>query len=130
MERRQAAVHDEIRRRDATFYRELEEAGFLIGHGEDGTGFVPQLFRRGSGYYVDIGASGLIANGSIKVRSRVAVEAIKRTAGLAGCSESQVKRIWAIHLNQVAGDSACRAVPCSKLINGPPLSTCQQTKKA
>jgi putative flavoprotein involved in K+ transport len=39
-------------------------------------GFVPQLFRRGFGYYVDIGASGLIANGSIKVRSRVSVEAI------------------------------------------------------
>lgn len=31
-------------------------------------------------------------------------QSIKRTAQLAGCSESQVKRIWAIHLNQVSGD--------------------------
>jgi putative flavoprotein involved in K+ transport len=76
MERQQAAAHDAIRRSDAAFYRKLEDAGFLLGHGEDGTGFVPQLFRRGSGYYVDIGASGLIANGDIKVRSRVSVEAI------------------------------------------------------
>jgi DNA invertase Pin-like site-specific DNA recombinase len=35
---------------------------------------------------------------------RSAGQSIKRTAELAGCSESQVKRIWAIHLNLVAGD--------------------------
>jgi DNA invertase Pin-like site-specific DNA recombinase len=35
---------------------------------------------------------------------RGAGQSIKRTAGLAGCSESQVKRIWAIHLNQVPED--------------------------
>jgi len=34
---------------------------------------------------------------------RGAGQSIKRTAKLAGCSESQVKRIWAIHLNQVSG---------------------------
>ena len=31
---------------------------------------------------------------------RGAGQSIKRTAELAGCSESQVKRVWAIHLNQ------------------------------
>lgn len=76
MERLQAAAHDEIRRSDAAFYQRLEDAGFFLGHGEDGTGLVAQLFRRGSGYYVDIGASGLIANGSIKVRGGVSVESI------------------------------------------------------
>ena len=35
---------------------------------------------------------------------RVAGQSIKRTANLAGCSESQVKRIWAIHLKQEPGD--------------------------
>jgi DNA invertase Pin-like site-specific DNA recombinase len=35
---------------------------------------------------------------------RGAGQSIKRTAELAGCSESQVKRIWAIHLNQAPGD--------------------------
>jgi len=59
MERQQVAAHDKIRRRDAAFYQELENSGFLLGHGEDETGLVPRLFRRGPGYYVDIGASGL-----------------------------------------------------------------------
>jgi DNA invertase Pin-like site-specific DNA recombinase len=35
---------------------------------------------------------------------RGAGHSIKRTAELAGCSESQVKRIWAIHRNQAPGD--------------------------
>jgi DNA invertase Pin-like site-specific DNA recombinase len=35
---------------------------------------------------------------------RGAGQSIKRTAELAGCSKSQVKRIWAIHLNQLPGD--------------------------
>lgn len=34
---------------------------------------------------------------------RTAGQSIKRTAKLAGCSQSQVKRIWAIHLNQQPG---------------------------
>lgn len=34
---------------------------------------------------------------------RAAGQSIKRTAKLAGCSQSQVKRIWAIHLNQLHG---------------------------
>ncbi|MDA8307432.1 MAG: recombinase family protein [Deltaproteobacteria bacterium] len=35
------------------------------------------------------------------VALREAGQTIKRTANLAGCSESQVKRIWAIHLKEV-----------------------------
>ena len=35
---------------------------------------------------------------------RGAGQSIKRTANLAGCSESQVKRIWAIHLKREPGD--------------------------
>ena len=38
------------------------------------------------------------------VALRGAGQSIKRTAELAGCSESQVKRIWANHLNKVTGD--------------------------
>ena len=34
---------------------------------------------------------------------RGAGQSIKHTANLAGCSESQVKRIWAIHLKQEPG---------------------------
>ncbi len=35
---------------------------------------------------------------------RGAGQSIKRTAELAGCSESQVKRVWAIHRDQLPGD--------------------------
>lgn len=35
---------------------------------------------------------------------RGAGQSIKRTAELAGCSKSQVKRIWALHLNKLLGD--------------------------
>ncbi len=46
MERQQAAAWAEIRKRDALFYERLENAGFLLGYGKDGTGFLPQTFRR------------------------------------------------------------------------------------
>ena len=37
------------------------------------------------------------------VALRAAGQTIKRTAELAGCSQSQVKRIWAIHSGQSTG---------------------------
>jgi len=36
-----------------------------------------KYLRRGSGYYIDVGASELVANGSIKLRSGVTVTQIK-----------------------------------------------------
>jgi putative flavoprotein involved in K+ transport len=76
MERQQTEVFAEWRRQDAAYYKNLEKAGFALSNGEDGSGFIPQLFRRGAGYYIDVGASQLIIDGSIKVRSRVGVDAI------------------------------------------------------
>jgi DNA invertase Pin-like site-specific DNA recombinase len=48
-------------------------------------------------------AAGKYATHQRIIALRGAGQSIKRTAELAGCSESQVKRIWAIHLNQVPG---------------------------
>ena len=76
MQRQQVEVFAEWRRQDADFYQKLEKAGFQLSDGEDGSGFIPQLLRRGSGYYVDVGASELIINGKIKVRSRVEIDAM------------------------------------------------------
>lgn len=59
---------DQLRQRDAEFYRRLEEAGFLLDFGPDETGLMMKYLRRGSGYYIDVGASELIANGSIKLQ--------------------------------------------------------------
>jgi cation diffusion facilitator CzcD-associated flavoprotein CzcO len=76
MERQQTVVFSEIRRRDADFYQQLETAGFQLSYGKDASGLVPQIFRRGAGYYVNVGASELIIRGDIKLRSRVEIEAI------------------------------------------------------
>jgi putative flavoprotein involved in K+ transport len=78
LEAQQKTAYAEVKRQDADFYERLANAGFWLSDGEDGSGLLPHIFRRGAGYYVDIGASTLIANGSIKIRSRVGVEAITK----------------------------------------------------
>ncbi|SDZ77608.1 flavin-containing monooxygenase [Rubrimonas cliftonensis] len=60
---------DETKKRDADFYRRLENAGFMLDFGADETGLFLKYLRRGSGYYIDVGASDLVANGSIKLRT-------------------------------------------------------------
>ncbi len=60
---------DETRKRDADLYERLEKAGFLLDFGADDTGLFLKYLRRGSGYYIDVGASELIANGSIKLKT-------------------------------------------------------------
>ncbi|WP_027583214.1 NAD(P)/FAD-dependent oxidoreductase [Bradyrhizobium sp. Ai1a-2] len=59
-----------VREKDAAFYRRLESAGFRLTFGEDEGGVFPQILRDPGGYYIDVGASELIANGSIKLRCR------------------------------------------------------------
>jgi putative flavoprotein involved in K+ transport len=59
------AMTDAVRTIDAPFYERLEKAGFLLGHGEDETGFLSAYARRAGGYYIDVGASDLIADGEI-----------------------------------------------------------------
>ena len=67
-------VVEQIRRDDADFYARLEKAGFKLTFGEDNTGIGPMYLRRGSGYYIDVGASELIADGRIKLKSGVEIE--------------------------------------------------------
>ncbi|WP_151638554.1 NAD(P)/FAD-dependent oxidoreductase [Noviherbaspirillum aerium] len=70
-------VYEEMKRRNADFYRRLEEAGFMLDFGDDGSGLFMKYLRRGSGYYIDVGASELIANRSIKLKSGVNIRRIK-----------------------------------------------------
>jgi putative flavoprotein involved in K+ transport len=72
----QVPVYDEMKKRDADLYARLEKAGFLLDFGVDGSGLFMKYLRRGSGYYIDVGASELVANGSIKLRSGVNIERI------------------------------------------------------
>jgi putative flavoprotein involved in K+ transport len=58
---------DEMKKRDAAFYKRLEKAGFKLDFGADETGLFMKYLRRGSGYYIDVGASELVAEGKIKL---------------------------------------------------------------
>jgi putative flavoprotein involved in K+ transport len=73
----QVPVYAEMASRDSGFYARLQKAGFLLDFGEDGSGLFVKYLRRGSGYYIDVGASELVANGSIRLRSGVNVRQIK-----------------------------------------------------
>jgi len=63
----QVPVYEEMARQDADFYKQLEDVGFLLDFGEDGSGLFVKYLRRGSGYYIDVGASQLVIDGKIKL---------------------------------------------------------------
>jgi len=69
-------VYEEMAKRDKDLYDRLESAGFMLDFGEDGSGLFMKYLRRGSGYYIDVGASEMVANGKIKLKSGVAVKEI------------------------------------------------------
>ncbi|MBW8908315.1 MAG: NAD(P)/FAD-dependent oxidoreductase [Mesorhizobium sp.] len=73
----QIPAYAEMKKRDAGFYKGLERAGFMLDWGDDGSGLFMKYLRRGSGYYIDVGASDLIIDGSIKLKSGVEVKEIK-----------------------------------------------------
>lgn len=72
----QIPLYRRIQDEDAPFYDSLRAAGFLLEFGEDGSGLSLKYLRRGSGYYIDVGASELIASGAIKLRSDAAIDEI------------------------------------------------------
>jgi putative flavoprotein involved in K+ transport len=72
----QIPVYQRIAEQDADFYAALEKAGFMHDWGDDGSGLFMKYLRRGSGYYIDVGASELVADGRIKLRSGVEVTGI------------------------------------------------------
>ena len=70
----QKPVYDRIREVDADFYKALEKAGFRLDFGSDDSGLFMKYLRRGSGYYIDIGASQLVIDGKIKLAQGQVVE--------------------------------------------------------
>ncbi|MGA2714430.1 MAG: NAD(P)/FAD-dependent oxidoreductase [Bryobacteraceae bacterium] len=63
----QKPIYDKIREVDADFYKALEGSGFQLDFGADESGLFMKYLRRGSGYYIDVGASQLIIDGKIKL---------------------------------------------------------------
>jgi len=63
----QIPLYEQMRERDRDFYDRLEQAGFRHDWGDDGSGLFMKYLRRGSGYYIDVGAADLVANGDVKL---------------------------------------------------------------
>jgi len=74
----QIPLYEQMRERDADFYAGLEKAGFQLDWGADGSGLFMKYLRRGSGYYIDIGASQLIIDGKIKLKAGQVGEILPR----------------------------------------------------
>ncbi|KAI1358738.1 hypothetical protein F5Y08DRAFT_332866 [Xylaria arbuscula] len=54
----------------------LDRAGFKVDRGPDGAGLFFKYFQRGGGYYIDVGASQLIADGKIKVKQGLEIDEV------------------------------------------------------
>jgi putative flavoprotein involved in K+ transport len=79
MAEKQRRLYETIRARDAAFYEALGRAGFAYDFGEDDSGLMMRALRTASGYYIDVGASTLIAEGQIGVIAGGAIERLTET---------------------------------------------------
>jgi putative flavoprotein involved in K+ transport len=61
----QIPLYEQMKAKDADFYERLEKAGFWLDWGDDGSGLFMKYLRRGSGYYIDVGAADLVADGKV-----------------------------------------------------------------
>ncbi|MEX0368359.1 MAG: NAD(P)/FAD-dependent oxidoreductase [Ruegeria sp.] len=73
----QIPVYDKIKEVDADFYAGLEKAGFQLDWGADNSGLFMKYLRRGSGYYIDVGASQLVIDGKIKLKAGQVTEVVE-----------------------------------------------------
>jgi cation diffusion facilitator CzcD-associated flavoprotein CzcO len=60
-------ITNEVRKLDASLLQRLEQAGFRLEFGEDGTGWPLKFRTRGGGYYFNVGCSELIADKKIRL---------------------------------------------------------------
>jgi putative flavoprotein involved in K+ transport len=69
----QRPVWAAIEQMDREFYDELRAAGFALDFAEDGAGLMLKYLRSASGYYIDVGASQMVIDGRIQLRSGVEI---------------------------------------------------------
>ncbi len=83
----QKPIYDKAKDLDAAFYARLQASGFRLDFGEDETGLFLKYLRRGSGYYIDVGASEMIADGRIKLAQGQVAEVTEAGVTLADGTE-------------------------------------------
>ncbi len=64
----QIPAYAAMKEQDKEFYDGLEKAGFWLDWGDDESGLFMKYLRRGSGYYIDVGASQLIIDREVKLK--------------------------------------------------------------
>jgi putative flavoprotein involved in K+ transport len=67
-------INEKIRERDRDLYEGLQSIGFQYDFGEDDTGIGGAYPRRGGGYYIEVGASALLIDGEIALKSGANIE--------------------------------------------------------
>lgn len=72
---------EEMAEDDRELTDRLNQIGFRTDNGEDGTGFQMKYMRRGGGYYINVGCSELLIDGSIKLQQYSDIETVN-DAGL------------------------------------------------
>ncbi len=80
LESRHRAIWDGIRSDRQSFYQQLTDAGFTLDFAEDGTGLGMKYRRTASGYYIDVGGSEMVIEGSIEIRSGYGVSHLSKHA--------------------------------------------------
>jgi putative flavoprotein involved in K+ transport len=78
----QRPVYAEIAGRDASLIRRLNARGFMTDYGPDESGLMMKALRTGTGYYLDVGCSELIASGGISVRSGVEIAGLTPSSAI------------------------------------------------
>ncbi|MCR9110530.1 NAD(P)/FAD-dependent oxidoreductase [Marivita sp. XM-24bin2] len=73
----QIPAYAAMKEKDKEFYDGLEKAGFWLDWGDDESGLFMKYLRRGSGYYIDVGASQLIIDGEIKLKRGQVTEIVE-----------------------------------------------------
>lgn len=76
----QKKVFDVIREEDREFYDALSDAGFQTDFGDDDSGMFLKYLRRGSGYYINVGASELVIGGQVPVHSGTTIKEVTEDA--------------------------------------------------
>ncbi|MBM3645555.1 MAG: NAD(P)/FAD-dependent oxidoreductase [Alphaproteobacteria bacterium] len=80
-------IWERLRRDEADFYAGLERAGFRLDFAADGAGIALKYLRRGSGYYIDVGGSALVADGRIGLRSGVELAEMRERSVVTSAGE-------------------------------------------
>lgn len=91
---RNVNLAEERTRRDSEILAGLQRVGFRLDQGPDGGGLFVKYMQRGGGYYIDVGASRLVAEGKVKLAqgSEVA-EVLPRGLRLADGTELEADEV-------------------------------------